>query len=114
MGCHQSVTIGPFLQYAAPVPDVDDYDLLPEQRLSRAFPMSRNGAGHVYVANVRARGFESVRVDNEDDDMVLELAGSQAKQVEAFLATFAREIEVLDAAYGKEGVVRFGVVVSWG
>ena len=112
MGCHQSVTIGPFLQYAAPVPDVDAYDLLPEQRLSRAFPMSANEAGDVYVANIHLPG--CVHVDSDTGDMALDLTVSRAEQVAAFLATFAREIEVLDAAYGKEGVVRFGVVVSWG
>lgn len=46
--------------------------------------------------------------------MLLEFTDSHAKQVEAFRKAFAREIEVLDAAYGAKGVVRFGVVVSWG
>ena len=112
MGCHQSVTIGPFLQYAAPVPDVDGYDLLPEQRLYKTFPMSRNKAGDVYVPNIHLPG--CVRIDNDDGDMALDITASRAEQISAFLATFAREIEVLDAAYGKEGVVCFGVVVSWG
>ena len=115
MSCHQSVTIGPFLQYASPAKRVDHYDLLPDERLSKAFPMARNAAGDVYLANIRVPGVAEVRIGQEDGDGVFFFGGaSQAAQVKAFRTAFAREIEVLDAAYGARGVVRFGVVVSWG
>jgi len=115
MSCHQSVTIGPFLQYASPAKRVDHYDLLPDERLSKAFPTGATSTGaDVYLANAMAPGVESIRIDNEDSDMLLDLTDSRAKQVEAFRTAFAREIGVLDAAYGTKGVVRFGVVVSWG
>lgn len=112
MSCHQSVTIGPFLRYDADK-RVDHYDLLPDERLSKAFPM---GASHadVYLANIMVPGVESIRINNEDPDMLLVLTASHAEQVKAFRTAFAREIEVLDKAYGTKGVVRFGVVVSWG
>lgn len=115
MSCHQSVTIGPFLQYASPAKRVDHYDLLPDERLSKAFPMGATSTGSdVYLPNIMAPGVESIRIDNEDPDMLLEFTDSHTKQAKAFHKTFAREIEVLDAAYGTKGVVRFGVVVSWG
>lgn len=111
MSCHQSVTIGPFLQYASPAKRVNHYDLLPDERLSKAFPMRSNHAdGDVYLPNVG----DVTRIENEDEDGVIDIADSQAEQLEAFRARFAREIEVLNAAYGTKGVVRFGVVVSWG
>lgn len=112
MSCHQSVTIGPFLKYTKPSKRVDHYDLLPDERLSKAFPMGASTGADVYLANIMAPGVESIRI--EDSDMLLEFTDSHAKQVAAFRAAFAREIEVLDEAYGTKGVVRFGVVVSWG
>lgn len=114
MSCHQSVTIGPFLQYASPAKRVDHYDLLPDERLSKAFQMGQPAAtGDVYLPNIDAPGVEALRINNEDEDGVLDLSDSQSS-VAAFRKAFAREIEVLDAAYGTKGVVRFGVVVSWG
>lgn len=110
MSCHQSVTIGPFLQYASPSKRVDHYDLLPDERLSKAFPMRAHIDGDVYLPNVG----NVTRIDDEDEDGVIPIPDSQAEEVEAFRSAFAREIEVLDAAYGTKGVVRFGVVVSWG
>lgn len=115
MSCHQSVTIGPFLQYASPSKRVDHYDLLPDERLSRAFPTGAAPTGYdVYLANLRVPGCDSVRISSETSDAAFVIPELQAKQKEAFRKAFAREIEVLDAAYGTKGVVRFGVVVSWG
>lgn len=110
MSCHQTVTIGPFLQYASPAKRVDHLALLPTERLTKAFPgRASHIDGDVYLPNVG----DVTRIDNEDEDGVIDI-GHPLDSREAFRANFAHEIEVLDAAYGTKGAVRFGAVVSWG